>query len=102
MGAGLFLETLRNIETIPLGMDTSHIVTAEVTLGRAYGQTRATAEIFDRLDTRLRKLPKITGVAVSDSAPLAGPHRAHEFFEIRVDERPPSLKATERLVSCFI
>ncbi|PYT80541.1 MAG: peptide ABC transporter permease [Acidobacteria bacterium] len=102
IGAGLFLETLRNIETIPLGMDTSHIVTAEVTLGRAYGQTRASAEFFDRLDTRLRKLPGVTGVAVSDSAPLAGPHRAHEFFDIRVDGRPPFPRGTGGLVGWCI
>jgi len=98
IGAELFLDTLRNIETIPLGMDTSHIVTAEVTLGRAYGQSQAWAEFFDRLDTRLCNLPGVTGVAMSDSAPLGGPHRAHQFFDIRVEGRPPFPKGTGGLV----
>ena len=98
IGAGLFLDTLRNIETIPLGMDTSHIVTAEVTLGRAYGQSQASAEFFERLDIRLRNLLGVTGVAVSDSAPLAGPHRAHQFFDIRVEGRPPFPRGTGGLV----
>src|SRR5215472_203316 len=98
IGAELFLDTLRNIDTIPLGMETSHIVTAEVTLGRAYSQSQASAEFFDRLDARLRNLPGVTGVTMSDSAPLAGPHRAHQFFDIRVEGRPPYPKGMGGLV----
>ena len=38
--AGLLLSTLQNLENVALGIDTNHIVTAEVTLGRAaYGKS---------------------------------------------------------------
>ena len=98
IAAGLFLDTLRNIETVPLGMDTSSIVTAEITLGRAYGQFQASAEFFDRLETRLRNLPGVTSVALSDSLPPTGAERAHRFSDIRVDGRPPLPKGTGGLV----
>jgi len=98
MGAGLFLDTLRNIETVPLGMDPNNIVTAEITLGHAYGQPQASAEFFERLETRLRNLPGVTGVAVSDSIPPTGAQHAHQFFDIRVEGRPPFPRGTGGLV----
>jgi predicted permease len=98
MGAGLFLDTLRNIETVPLGMDPTNIATAEISLGHAYGQSQASAEFFERLETRLRNLPGVTGVAVSDSVPPTGAQRAHQFFDIRVEGRPPFPRGTGGLV----
>jgi predicted permease len=98
IGAGLFLDTLRNLENVRLGMDTTNIVTAEITLGRAYGQFPASAEFFERLETRLRSLPGVTAVAISDSLSPTGPQRAHQFFDIRVDGRPPFPKGTGGLV----
>jgi predicted permease len=102
IGAGLFLDTLRNLETVPLGMDTTNIVTAEITLGRAYAQSQASAEFFDRLETRLRNLPGVMGVALSDSLPPTGAQRAHQFFDIRVDGRPPFPRGTGGLVGWCI
>jgi len=98
IGAGLFLDTLRNIENVRLGMDATNIVTAEITLGRNYGQFPATAEFFDRLETRLRSLPGVTAVALSDSLSPTGPQRARQFFDIRVDGRPRFPKGTGGLV----
>ena len=98
MGAGLFLDTLRNIETVPLGMDPTNIVTAEIALGRSYAQSKGSTEFFERLETRLRSLPGVTGVAVSDSVPPKGPQRAHQFFDIRVEGQPPFPRGTGGLV----
>src|SRR5215469_9505101 len=98
IGAGLFLATLRNLETIPLGMDTNNLVTAEITLGRAFGQPQSSAEFFDRLETGLRNLPGVTAVAVSDSLPPTGRGHVHQFFDIRVEGRPPFPKGTGGLV----
>jgi putative ABC transport system permease protein len=98
IGAGLFLDTLRNIETIPLGMDTTNVVTAEITLRQSFDQPRAPTEFFDRLETRLRNLPGVTGVAVTDSVPPAGPQRAHQFLDLRVEGNPQFPKGTGGLV----
>ncbi|HEV2289188.1 MAG TPA: ABC transporter permease [Candidatus Acidoferrales bacterium] len=97
-GAGLLLETLRNIDNVPLGMKTSHIVTAEVTLGRAYGQSGRADEFFNQLESALRDLPGVTGVGVSDSLPPTGGGRARSFFDIRVEGQPPSPKGEGGLV----
>jgi predicted permease len=98
IAAGLFLDTLRNIENVRLGIDTTNVVTAEITLGRNYGQFPASAEFFERLETRLHNLPGMTAVAISDSLPPTGPQRAHQFFDIRVAGRPPFPRGTGGLV----
>ncbi|HKW88960.1 MAG TPA: ABC transporter permease [Candidatus Acidoferrales bacterium] len=98
IGAVLFLDTLRNLDAVPLGMSTNHIITAEITLGQAYGQSGAASEFFDRLETGLRNLPGVTGVAVSDSLPPTGGGRAHQLVDIRVAGRPPFPRGTGGLV----
>lgn len=98
-GAGLFLDTLWNLENIPLGMKPSQVVVADITLGRRdYGQPGAASQFFDRLESGLKGLPGITGVAVSDSLPPAGGSRAHSFDSIRVAGRPPFERGTGGLL----
>jgi putative ABC transport system permease protein len=96
-GAGLLLDTLRNIENVPLGMETNHIATAEIDLGSAY-QSGAAAQFFERLEAGLRNLPGVTDVAVSDSLPPTGGGHARSFFDLRVEGRPPFPKGTGGLV----
>lgn len=98
IGAGLFLDTLRNIDAVPLGMETNHIITAEITLGHSYSQSSAASEFFARLEAGLRTLPGVTGVAVSDSLPPTGGGRAHPLSDIRAEGRPAFPKGTGGLV----
>ena len=97
IGAGLLLDTLRNIENMPLGMETNHLVTAEVDLGSAYS-SGAAGEFFGRLEAGLHNLPGATGVAVSDSLPPTGGGHARPFYDLRVEGRPPFPKGTGGLV----
>jgi predicted permease len=99
VGAGLFLDTLRNIDAVPLGMSTNHIVTAEITLGQGYSTPN---EFVDSLETRLRNLPGVTAVAVSDSLPPTGGERAHPLFDIRAEGRPALPRGTGGLVGWCI
>ncbi|MDE3136255.1 MAG: ABC transporter permease [Acidobacteriota bacterium] len=97
--AGLFLDTLRNLQNIPLGMATSNVVTAQITLGRqGYSTPGAASEFFDRLETRLSGLAGVTAVAVSDSLPPTGGERAQPFAGIRVEGRPPLEKGKGGMV----
>ena len=98
IGAGLFLETLRNIDAVPLGMETNHIITAEITLAHSYSQSNASGEIFARLEAGLRILPGVTAVAVSDSLPPTGGGRARPLSDIRAEGRPAFPKGTGGLV----
>ena len=97
LGAGLFLDTLRNIEDIPLGMETNHVVTAEINLGSEYSKGAA-GDFFERLETGLYNLPGVTGVAVSDSLPPTGGGHARPFFDLRLEGRPPFPKGAGGLV----
>jgi putative ABC transport system permease protein len=97
IGAGLFLETLRKIETVPLGIETNHVITAEITLGHAYASSAA-GELFARLEAGLRSLPGVTGLAVSDSLPPTGGERAHQLSDIRPEGRAAFPKGTGGLV----
>ncbi len=97
IAAGLFLETLRNIDATPLGIETKHIITAEITLGHAYVPSAA-SEFFARLEAGLRTLPGITGVAVSDSLPPTGGGRARPISDIRAEGHPAFPKGTGGLV----
>ena len=68
--AGLFLRTLRNSSEADPGFDRSHVLLASVELRNA-GYSRADGNIFQRkLLAKLRALPGVTSVALSDWAPL--------------------------------
>jgi putative ABC transport system permease protein len=97
IGAGLFLETLRNIETVPLGIETNHVVTAEITLPHSYTPSGA-GEFFARLETGLRSLPGVIDVAVSDSLPPSGGGRARPLADIRTEGHPVFPEGTGGLV----
>src|SRR5690348_1299625 len=99
-GAGLLLRTLRNIENIPLGMNTSRVVTADVTLGRrSYVGPGEAAQCFDRLESRLSALPGVAGVAVSDSLPPTGAEHSMPFFVMHPEGHPPFEKGTGGMVA---
>ena len=94
-GAGLLLDTLRNIKNIPLGMETNHVISAEITLGsQDYKQPAQAVEFFEQLGTKLAALPGVTGVVVSDSLPPSGAERTLPFFVIHVEGRAPFERGT--------
>ena len=99
-GAGLLLRTLRNIENIPLGMDTSHVVTADVTFGKqTFVRPGEAAGFFDRLETRLSALPGVTSVALCDSLPPSGAEHSMPFFVLHPEGHPPFEKGTGGMVA---
>jgi putative ABC transport system permease protein len=99
-GAGLLLETLRNIEIIPLGLSARHVVTVEISLGTETYRTDAQRTgFFDRLGTRLRTLPGVDAVAASDSLPPSGGMHARPFFVIHAEGQPPFEKGTGGMVA---
>jgi len=87
--AGLMLRTLSKLESVPLGLDTEHVVTAQFTLGSSYDATRLMV-LSETLEQRLRNRPGVNSVTFADSIPPGGPIRAMPFFAIRIPGRPPS------------
>src|SRR5262249_31205399 len=69
-GAGLLLKTLWSLQRQPLGMKIEGTVTASVTLGRTtYRDPARRVAVFDSMEERLRRIPGVEEVAISDSLP---------------------------------
>jgi predicted permease len=71
IGAGLFIESLRNISRVDLGIDIEHVVQFGVSPARGgYDGTRTMA-LYDRVEQTLAALPGVRG-ATSSTVPLLG------------------------------
>ncbi|WP_440221942.1 ABC transporter permease [Dokdonella sp. MW10] len=93
-GAGLLVESLRQIGRVDTGVDTSHVLTASIivptpptTPGEDFetAYQRNTAIFQSRIDaviTRLAALPGVTAVGVSDALPLSGADNASSTIEV--------------------
>jgi predicted permease len=89
-GALLFLRTLRNLQSEPLGMNTQNVVTAEITLGQQrYASADQRLAFFEQLENRLKQLPGLSAVALSDSLPPSEPARTMPFIALHADGQLP-------------
>jgi len=72
-GAGLLLRSLWNLQHQPLGMRTDRVITATVTLGaKSYPDSARRMAFFEELEARLRRIPGVTELALTNSVPPAG------------------------------
>jgi putative ABC transport system permease protein len=98
-GAGLLLRSLWRLESVPLGMDAQNVVTAEITLGQyRYPQDAQRRAFFEQLQTRLRRIPGISSVALSDSIPPAGGMGVTIYSNIEIAGRPRTPQGTGGMV----
>jgi predicted permease len=89
-GALLFLRSLRNLQTQPLGLNTQNVVTAEITLGQQkYAQPGQRLAFFEELEGRLKHLPGLNSVALSDSLPPNPTARTMPFIALHADGQSP-------------
>ncbi len=94
-GAGLLLRSLWNLQSQPLGMRTDSLLMAEMTLGQnRYAQPEQQLAFFDQLESRLRRLPGVTALALSDSMPPGGWEHYRIYAAIAVRARPPFADGT--------
>lgn len=69
-GANLLVESLRNLETQNLGMNTGGALVVHVSLTQArYASNEAYMNFFLRAESDLRNLPGVAAVGISDSVP---------------------------------
>jgi putative ABC transport system permease protein len=72
-GAGLLLRSLWKLETVALGMDAKSVITAGIDLTEyRYPDTAKQVAFFEQLETRLKQMPGVTSLALSDTLPPAG------------------------------
>jgi len=91
-GAGLFIHSLRNVQSIEPGFDVDHMLRVSLDLRTAgYGDTAA-AQFYDRAVPALRSIPGVRGVALSGMTPMSGGSFLRGFHVPGYDDKP----ATDR------
>ena len=88
--AGLLLESLWKLENVAPGISTSHVLTADITVSpHRYPNSASRGQFFDDLRDRLKTLPGVAAVAVSDTVPPSGMVQSRPISMLQVDGRPP-------------
>src|SRR5262245_47471665 len=102
-GAGLMLRTLYGLISVNPGFDPSKVLTAEINLSRVrrYAEPQQRAAFCDQTLQRLRSLPGVQSVGVTNQLPLSGPGNSQGFkIEGRAEsESEPSGSANFRAIS---
>ncbi len=98
-GAGLLLRSLWKIQSVPMGLDPQHLVTAKMSLAEYRYPERAQQMAFYRgLETRLNRIPGVGSVAVSNSLPPSGRSQATFFASMEVLGQPRAAEGTGGMV----
>jgi putative ABC transport system permease protein len=100
VGAGLLIRSLNNLESAPLGMDTSGVITATISLNpRLYSDMARRENFFSSIERDLRQLPGVNAFALADSAPLlSGGSAASIYANIEEPGRPRTPRGTGGMV----
>jgi putative ABC transport system permease protein len=93
--AGLLLRSLWNLERAPTGISTENVLTETVALAESrYPQPAQQIAFLTDLKTRLRGIPGVMNVAISDSLPPAGQVRSTILTAIEPEGRPAMPEGT--------
>jgi predicted permease len=72
-GAGLLLRSLWKLETVVLGMDAKSVITAGIDLTEyRYPDPAKQLAFFNQLENRLKQMPGVATLALSDTLPPSG------------------------------
>ena len=96
-GAGLLLQSLWKMQQVPLGIQPEQLLTVRLQLGtQRYPAAPQQAAFFEQAAERLRRIPGVRVLALSDSVPLSGPSNTMIFSNIEIEGRakPAQNRAT--------
>lgn len=98
-GAGLLLHSFWKLQSVPLGMQTDHVVTARFVLGKQhYGHNEQQLAFFNQLEQRLAGAPGVESSAVTDSLPPSGGMRGRPLASIDVEGRAARPEGTGGMI----
>src|SRR5438045_8490251 len=87
--ASLFVRSLINLQSEPLGINTANVVTAEFTLGQQkYPQAAQRLAFFEGVERKIEELPGVSSAALSDSLPPAVPVRTMPYIALHAQGEP--------------
>jgi len=98
-GAGLLLRSLWKIQTVPIGLEAPHVVTAQISLAEhRYPDTPQQLAFYSELEKRLTRVPGVSLVALSDSLPPSGQGRATFYASMEVSGHARPAQGTGGMV----
>ena len=71
-GAGLFVHSLRNVQSVDPGFDADHLVFARLDLGSVGFPDSAVGPFYERALERVRAIPGVAGATLTRSTPMTG------------------------------
>ena len=84
-GAGLLLRSLWKLETVALGMDAKSAITAGIDLAEyRYPDSAKQLAFFDQVEARLKQMPGVSSLALSDTLPPSGGMQATFLSAIEI------------------
>ena len=87
--AGLLVRSFWNLLNQPLGMHTNSVVTATIALGeQRYPKAEQQMAFYQQLEAKLRRLPGVKVLAMSETLPPGGWHHDQILASNRVAGRP--------------
>jgi len=93
--ASLLLRSFWKLRYQPLGMHAGNVIAASISLGaQQYPKPEQQLAFMQQLQARLRRLPGVNVLAVSDSLPPGGWHHDHILAAMRVAGRPLPAEGT--------
>ena len=99
-GAALLMRSFTSLQMQPLGLQTSGVVTARISLNRyTFTTPQARMRFFLDAEAALRRLPGAAAVGLSDTVPPGGYHRDHIYSIMEVAGRPPMTGGTGGMVA---
>jgi len=72
-GAGLFITSLRHVQTLRLGFDADHLIVAGGDLSTLGYKTPEITAIYERIQERVARLPGVAGTSLSIGSPFGTP-----------------------------
>jgi predicted permease len=95
IGAGLLIESVKRLASVPLGFQTDRLITMSISLPNwAYSTSRQRAQFYDAALDRTALIPDVVSAALASSLPPDG--RAGRYV-LAVDGRPEPNPATAAL-----
>jgi predicted permease len=89
--SGLLIKSLLNLQNVAPGIAVDHVTTAEVAIGPPhYSNAVSRQQLFETLSNRLRNLPGVKAVALSDTVPPTGFVHTRPARTLRVFGQPVS------------
>jgi putative ABC transport system permease protein len=87
--ASLLLQSFRNVEAVPLGLASEHLITATISLGHAnYPAVAQRFAFFEELESRMQGMPGADAFAISDTIPPSGAMRGEPCNALEIAGEP--------------